>query len=458
MKDIIYTEKRCAASTGINRSHHKQSRISSRAEPAETILTAALIRSASSKVAAVLLAIFALGLLTGCDSQSDWLTFRGFQGSGYTPDQIFPPLGVRWKLKLQEKRDQASSFNPPLIQGNDIYFGSADGNFYSLDIESGFMNWIYKTRASVNSVPFADEQRVYFGSNDGSVYALDRKTGKEIWSFPTGNTVRSLVLKWEDTIIFTSDTGSTFFLDENGKEINRIPNPVWSHHTFQVYDGVVYWAPMGRNFGAYDIRNRRFLWTINVNVPYYVWYSFPAIDETSVYYASNYLTRNGPILRYYASDRMTGELLWQYEADFNPGPNTPFNRDTIFMNHIDRLDYMAPALWGDYVIYTSGDSVVRAINRRTGEIAWEKNFDYPTSSAPTVAGNRIYFGLSGSEHSGLPGGGGVAPKLVCISATNGDLLWDTDLEGAVLSAPVIAGKRIFFGTEEHQFYVLEAIF
>jgi hypothetical protein len=33
-----------------------------------------------------------------------------------------------------------------------------------------------------------------------------------------------------------------------------------------------------------------------------------------------------------------------------------------------------------------------------------------------------------------------------------------ETEGAILSAPVIAGKRIIFGTDKSVFYVLEEVF
>ncbi len=405
--------------------------------------------------------LIALIFLNSCSEQDDWVSYRGEAGAGYTSTSIFPPLGIKWNLKLQEDdRLEAKAFNPPVVRGESIYFGSSDGNFYSLDVNSGYMNWIFNTKGAVNSVPFVDDDNVYFGSNDGSVYVVNNETGKKVWSYNTGNTVQSLVLRYGDHVIFTSDTGSTFFTDRNGKLENSIPNPVWSHHTFQVYDGVVYWAPMGRNFGAYDIEKRKFLWTVRVNVPYAVWYSFPAIDEQKVYYASSYLTGGAPELRYYATDRLTGKKIWEHVDEMDIGQRTPWNRDTLFMKHIDLLDYMAPSLWKNLVIYTSGDAIIRAFDKDTGEVAWMRRLDYPTSSAPTVAGDRIYFGVRGGNfgYSESMGDVGDSPLIVCLSAKNGDFLWSMEIDGSVLSAPVVAGKRIIFGTDRHRFYVLEEVF
>ena len=41
---------------------------------------------------------------------------------------------------------------------------------------------------------------------------------------------------------------------------------------------------------------------------------------------------------------------------------------------------------------------------------------------------------------------------------NGRLLWEMELEGALLSAPVIAGKWMVFGTDRNYFYVLEEVY
>jgi outer membrane protein assembly factor BamB len=62
----------------------------------------------------------------------------------------------------------------------------------------------------------------------------------------------------------------------------------------------------------------------------------------------------------------------------------------------------------------------------------------------------VYFGVLGEGEN--------PPQLVCLSARDGRLLWQMEIEGSILSAPVIAGKRIIFGTDESVFYVLERVF
>ena len=415
------------------------------------------IRRTPGKLPALFLLIV---LCFACSEQVDWVEYRGEHGQGYTSNALYPPLGLRWKLKLQENNEKAKAFNPPLFIDDVIYFGSTDGNFYALDVTTGYMKWIFKEPTSaINSVPFADKEEgiIYFGANDGNVYAVDMETGEEKWRFPTGRTVQSLVLRYEDHVIFTSDTGATYFLTPDGQEEFSLPNPVWSHHTFQVYDGVVYWAPRGRQFGAYSIEEREFLWIVPVDVPYALWYSFPAVDEDMVYFSSNFFKGMDAELNYYAMDRKTGRKIWQVTDDMDLGQNVPRNRYTMFLDHVDLLDYMAPALYKDLVIYTSGDRKVRAFDRDDGDEAWETVFDRPTSSAPTIAGNRVYIGVRGSQVVTESGELSDPPLLVCLSAADGSKLWEMEVDGNILSAPIISGDKMMFGTDQNYFYVLEEV-
>ncbi len=403
--------------------------------------------------------VLAALLLSSCSHSTEWITFRGNQGRGVTPNAVYPPFGIKWKLKLQEGKKSLEAFNPPVVMGNTIYFGSADGNFYSLDLNSGFMNWVFKTGGPINSIPSADKNYVYFGSEDGKVYAVDRHTGKEAWSFQTGNPVRSTIVRYKDSVLFTSDGGNTYVLTPDGVLKYKIPNPVWYYDTFQVYKDVIYFAPGPlsdpSSFGAFDLGKRAYLWILNTAQLNAYWYSFPALKGNSVYFGTSTEVGGGRwALDYYAYDRITGRMKWKYSDMSKLPPGTgPQAADKLFTDNLQLLDYMAPAVWRNLAIYTSGDTVVRAFRAGSGQIAWEHHFSEPTSSAPTVAGDRVYFGLRGD-----PNNPKIKPQLVCLSASNGRELWRMDLSGAMLSAPVISGKWIVYGTNQSYFYVLEELY
>jgi outer membrane protein assembly factor BamB len=402
-------------------------------------------------------------LFISCGERRDWQRFRGEEGQGATTASVRPPLAVKWKLRLQLQADGAKFFNPPLILDDTIYFGSADGNFYALDIESGYMRWVFKTGNRVNSIACGDGDNVYFGSDDGKLYAVSRRTGQLVWSYATGELVQSLVMKYKDMIVFVTNEGAGYFLDTEGNLLFTIPNPNWSKYTFQIFEDTMYFAPSDNEFSGlstYHIPSRSYLWNLDTAVMGATWYSVPAVDGERVYMSTAAYADTALDYGFFAFDRRNGNLLWQatdtsaFGSAYSGGDTYP-----LLESYIELLDYMAPSLWGDLVIYAAGDTRVRAYAKRSGVRVWERTFPFKTSSATTIAGDRLYFGLDGSDDSNSPTVTETAPaKLVCLAAADGRSLWETPIEGRVLSAPVIAGKWIVFGTHQHVFYVLEEVF
>ncbi len=398
-------------------------------------------------------------LLFGCGQRQNWVMFRGEQGKGATSTTLNPPLGTKWKLKLQEHGERAYAFNNPVVLEDTIYFGSTDGNVYALDIESGYMRWVYKTTGAINSVPYADDERVYVGSNNGKLYALSQKDGREVWSFQADSTIQSTIIRYENSIIFVSDGGNVYSLEpETGREQWRLPNPVWYYFTFQVYDNVIYFAPgpvdRPHSMGAWDISTKSYLWILDTALFDAVWYSFPAIEGDYLYFSTMDPYVDHWELDYYAFDRKTGKQIWKH-SDFAVWPyRGMYDQQQLFEQYLRRLDNLAHSLWNNLVIYTSGDSIVRALDKKTGKPVWEREFNTITTSAPTVAGNYVYFGIDGTG----PEGYGDPPKIVCLSARTGKKMWEMDIDGRLLSAPVIAQDWMIFGTDTNHFYVLEALF
>jgi len=390
-------------------------------------------------------------IFCACSRGADWVQFRGEGGRGVSSSNIVPPLGLRWKIKLQDSDEKISSLNPPVVIGDTIYFGSDDGNFYALDVESGYMRWVFKSGAEINSIPYADKDQVYFGSKDGKVYALSRETGQEVWNFQTRSQINSQVQRYGDHIIFVGDADAVYFLSPDGEEQFRLDNPGWYHYTFLMADDVMYFGtgPRVELVGPYDINKKEFLWFLPLNEIDATWYSFSATRGNLLFFGTVDIY-GGIYLGYHAYNRHTGELVWR---QYREGKMNALGIDEqwdFFIRNVEILDFMAPTVWKDLVIFTGGDCAARAFNANSGDLRWERVFDTPISSAPTLAAGRVYFGLIGNSY--------IPPQLVCVSARDGRILWQMETEGSILSAPVIAGKRVIFGTDKSVFYVLEQVF
>ena len=61
----------------------------------------------------------------------------------------------------------------PAIASGIVYFGSADGYIYAVDVETGKRRWRYKTHGGwMRSSPAVANGMIYFGSDDSYLYAL----------------------------------------------------------------------------------------------------------------------------------------------------------------------------------------------------------------------------------------------------------------------------------------------
>jgi len=402
-----------------------------------------------------LLSLFVVCLslfMISCSRNSDWVQFRGEGGRGVSSSRITPPLGLRWKINLQSDDKTLRSLNPPVVIGDTIYFGSDDGNFYALDVESGYMRWVFKSGAEINSIPYADKDKVYFGSKDGKLYALLRETGQEVWTFQTRSQINSQVQRYGDYIIFVGDADAVYFLSPDGIEQFSVYNPGWYNVTFLMADDIMYnaFGPRNNLVGPYDINKKEFLWWYDYDDINAYWYSVCAVRGDLLYMGTAVIHWDGMTLGYHAYNRWNGNVVWRQYYDAVIDNNSFEDSWEYFSRNMEILDFMAPIVWKDLVIYTGGDCTARAFNANNGALRWEKVFDLPVSSPPTLAAGRVYFGLLGNEN--------IPSQLVCISARDGRLLWQMETEGSILSAPVIAGKRIMFGTDKSIFYVLEQVF
>jgi outer membrane protein assembly factor BamB len=391
---------------------------------------------------------------SGCGSR-EWVEFRGSRGLGLARTSIEAPIAVKWKLILAKQPDDRRHFNQPLLMDRTIYFGSADGNFYSLDLDSGFMNWTFRTGGPINSVAFADGEKVYFGSSDGYIYAVDRRSGEAAWQFQARGQVNSTVVGYEDMIVAAGDADAVYFLSTDGELQFELDNAVWYRNSYQVFDDILAFAPGSPenpyDLAVYDLANQRYLWQLGEELDRYFWFSFPAVKRGRLFFSVTGLVDPGVWEHYFAGiDLYSGEILWERtDLAFLTGEIGLLTARDYLLKNALLLDYGAPLVWRNQVIYAMGDQLLRSYRAGDGEIMWQRSYDSPVSTAPTLAGDRIYFGLEAMDGVG---------RLVCASPTDGRIFWDIEVEGTILNTPVIAGPWIIFGTDEGLFYVMEELF
>jgi len=142
----------------------------------------------------------------------------------------------------------------------------------------------------------------------------------------------------------------------------------------------------------------------------------PGIQEGTPLVHSGILFMPNPADVIHALNAKTGDLLWEYKRAWPEDLKKYFPVPEINRNL---------AIHGNYIIDTSGDDFVFALDASTGRLAWEtKILDYRTgaqqTSGPIIVNGKVISGR-GCE----PEGGPDACVITAHDATSGRELWRT---------------------------------
>lgn len=89
-------------------------------------------------------------------------------------------LAIDWKKSaiawtFEPERRRQPFFGSPALTDNLVLIGSRDKKLWALDRKTGKDVWSFETEGRVDSSPVVDGNHVYFGSLDGNFYVLDMK-------------------------------------------------------------------------------------------------------------------------------------------------------------------------------------------------------------------------------------------------------------------------------------------
>lgn len=140
----------------------------------------------------------------------------------------------------------------PAVWNGAVYFGSSDGNVYSLDATSGELKWKFHTGDVVHSSPAIADGVLYIGSWDTYLYALDAASGTEKWRFKTGEDpdihnhvgIQASPAVADGTVFFGSRDSFAYGVDAaTGKQLWKFStNGSWVNNSMVVHDGKAYFG------------------------------------------------------------------------------------------------------------------------------------------------------------------------------------------------------------------------
>ena len=212
----------------------------------------------------------------------------------------------------------------PALSNGAVFFGSGDGNVYSLNAATGALNWKFKTGDVVHASPAIVNGTLYVGSWDSYFYALNAATGKEKWRFKTG-------------------------------EDPEIHNQVGIQSSAAVVDGTVYFGCRDSNLYALDANTGQKKWAFNNKGSWVI--GSPAVKDDTVYFA----TSDSSL--FYALNAKSGAQI--FSLKFQGWPL-----------------FSSPAIAGDMLYIGSHSGHLIAIDRTNQKVAWIFETDGSRQNGP----------------------------------------------------------------------------
>jgi eukaryotic-like serine/threonine-protein kinase len=333
-----------------------------------------------------------------------------------------------WKFKTG-----GAVASSPVVSDGVVYFGSADGYLYAVDVQTGQERWTFQTGDAVWSSPAVSDGVAYVSSNDDYLYALDAQSGQEKWKFRTEGWVTSSPAISDSVVYFgSSDTHLYAVGIQTGQERWRFKAEYEVTSSPAISDGVVYFTDNASLY-AVDVSTGREEWKFTLGGWAVGRASSPAISAGVVYVCGG----DGYL---YALDAQTGQKKWD------------------FLMAVYRGDDSAPAVSGGVIYAATGggdssDGYLYAVDIRSGQERWKfqtySERGRVLTCAPAVSDGAVYFG------------GG--PSLHALDAQSGQERWKfqtTPVANAwgghdFVSSPVIWEGVVFFGSADGYLYTLK---
>jgi len=263
----------------------------------------------------------------------------------------------------------------PSVSSGAVYFGSSDGNVYSLDAASGELKWKFHTGDVVHSSPAIADGVLYIGSWDTYLYALDAASGNEKWRFKTGEDpdfhnhvgIQASPAVADGVVFFGSRDSYAYAVDAaTGKQLWKFStNGSWVNNSMVVHDGKAYFGTSIPGFlHAVDAKTAKVIFDLPTGTP--VFASMALAGDTL------YLGNFGGKLT--AIDLKTQKPAWVFETDgakqnaaalINADGSIKF--EAVFSSPTPFYDDMVIAV---HKLFTLGTIL----------------------SSPVVVGNTVYFG------------------------------------------------------------------
>lgn len=361
----------------------------------------------------------------------DWAEWRGPARDGVSPEKNLParwsPAGenLLWKAPFGGR-------STPVVMGDRVFLVNGVGKGETLqerltcfNADTGKVLWEHHFNVYLSDVP---AHRIGWASPVG-----DPATGN-VYVFGGGGTL--LALSKDGKVLWERSLGEDFGLltTHGGRTVSPIIDG-----DLVIVSGVTFsWGSHHRGshrFMGFDKKTGETVWSNSPGIrPYDTTYAPPIIADVA---GTRLLIQGGSDGHVHALKPQTGELVWKYEVS-KRGLNTGIvvRGTTAVLTHSE--ENLASSEMGMIAaVDATAKGDVKPEQVKWSVAGWQGGF-----SSPVVDGDRLYQVDNGAN-------------LAAFDANSGKQLWLQNLGTIQKASPVLADGKLYVGTENGKFYIIE---
>jgi len=347
----------------------------------------------------------------------------------------------------------------PLHRNNPVQTGVSDEKLP----DKLAVRWEFKTGDTIEGTPVIVDGVVYIGSYDKCLYAIELKTGKQKWKAQLSDPKRGAPIKapaaYKDGRVYVGDADGKFYcLDAaSGAVLWTFDDDMQTGEITAAanFAGDLILIPT-HNSTLYAIgKDGKKVWDFRIEGPIY----------GGVAVAEGYTFLAGCDSLLHVIDVKTAKELGNVDMKGQSGSAAAVLGDRLYVGtmsnqvlsiNLKKLkvewEFEAPrrkqafygsaAVTDDLVIIGSRDNKVWAIDRKTGKDRWSFVTDNRVDASPVVAGNRVYVGSF--------------DKKFYVLDLKGQKVEDFELDGAILGSAAVSNGCVVVGSEKGTVYCFGA--
>ncbi|GAB1256661.1 outer membrane protein assembly factor BamB [Aurantivibrio plasticivorans] len=178
-----------------------------------------------------------------------------------------------WSRTIGDGQDVRYTQFVPAIRGNEIFAADVEGRVYSIDRETGSVNWKVKTREPISAAITVVANTLLVGTYNADVIALDAANGSEKWRTRVSSEVLNVPAADGRFVAVQSFDGRLVGLDfDDGKELwsYEVKPPLLTlrgHSAPVIENGIVYAAFATGKIVAIQAEDGVVVWEQRVAIP-----------------------------------------------------------------------------------------------------------------------------------------------------------------------------------------------